>query len=84
MAQTRGADKGRRAIRACMDHALGQRLALTLELAELARATMLARWRVEHPDATEEELQARFVAWVVARPMGPGFVRRAWPQEGPR
>jgi hypothetical protein len=46
----------------------GGRLAIALELADLAVAMMAQKLRREHPDASAEEIERRFRDWLRTRP----------------
>ena len=61
-----------------------QRLRLALDLFEFGTDMMRQKLRREHPDATEDEIQARLVAWLQERPgaeLGDGVGRPGrWPR----
>ena len=48
--------------------ALAARLRAALDLCALGESMRLAQLRREHPDATEEQLEAMLVAWLESRP----------------
>jgi hypothetical protein len=50
------------------DRQAGERLRLALELYEAGEQMMRARLRREHPDASDDEIEARLVAWLRDRP----------------
>jgi hypothetical protein len=45
-----------------------QRFRLALEMAEMGIAMYRQRMRREHPDATDEEIEAEVQAWLMRRP----------------
>jgi hypothetical protein len=47
---------------------LAQRLRTTLDLCELGESMRRTQLRREHPAATDEEIEARLVAWLHTRP----------------
>ena len=48
--------------------ALAARLRTALDLCELGESMRRAQLRREHPDATEEEIEALLIAWLEIRP----------------
>ena len=46
-------------------------LALALELTDLGQRLRTQRFRREHPDATDDEVEAFTRAWLMARPGAP-------------
>ena len=48
--------------------ALAMRLRMAFDLCELGESMRRAQLRREHPDATDEEIEARLVAWLQTRP----------------
>ena len=61
-----------------------QRLRIALDLFEFGTDMMRQKLRRETPDATQDEIQARLVAWLQERPgaeLGDGVGRPAhWPR----
>jgi hypothetical protein len=47
---------------------MAARLRTAFELCELAESMRRAQLRREHPDATDDEIEARIVAWFQTRP----------------
>ena len=48
--------------------ALAERLRTAFDLCEVGESMRRAQLRREHPDATEDEIEARLVAWLRTRP----------------
>jgi hypothetical protein len=63
--------------------ALAMRLRTALDLCELGESIRLAQLRRDHPEATDEEIEALLVAWLETRPgaeQGDGWGRPiSWP-----
>jgi hypothetical protein len=67
--------------------ALAARLRTAFDLCSLGESMRRAQLRREHPDATDEELEALLVAWLETRPgaeHGDGWGRSiSWPPSRP-
>ena len=67
--------------------ALAIRLRTAFDLCELGESMRRAQLRREHPDATDEEIEALLVAWLETRPgaeHGDGWGRAiSWPPSRP-
>jgi len=65
------------------EDALAARLRTAFDLCELGESMRRAQLRREHPDATDEEIEALLVAWLETRPgaeHGYGWGRSiSWP-----
>jgi hypothetical protein len=67
--------------------ALARRLRTALDLCSLGESMRRAQLRREHPDATDEDIEALLVAWLETRPgaeRGDGWGRPiSWPPSRP-
>jgi hypothetical protein len=50
------------------DEVLATRLRTAFDLCELGESMRRAQLRRQHPDATDDEIEARLVAWLLTRP----------------
>lgn len=64
--------------------AAADRLRVALELFEIGESMMRQRLRRDHPDASDEEIEARLVAWLHERPGAEAGDAQGQPVSWPR